>query len=115
MSDEDKDEKEWDTTAAYARALDHAVSSAGVAESRSLFPEVRGLCRTCEYALIRRRELSDVPSVICASEMVYQNPHRVPLDIMECSGYRRNGEMHLRDMHRLGIVLDVREDGGQYL
>ena len=109
--EEDKDEREWDRTAAGARALAHGTE----VRARAPFSEVRGLCRTCAYALIRRRELSDVPTVVCSSDLLYMNPQRVPLDVMECSGYRREGEMHLRDMHRLGLLLDTRDKGGQYL
>mgnify|MGYP001615272828 CR=1 FL=1 len=81
--------------------------------SRVQFSEVKGLCRTCSRAMIRRRQYSEVPQVIC--QVNYEHPHRVPLDIMECTDYRRQGEMDVRDMHQIALIIDAREKGGQYL
>ena len=66
---------------------------------RTRFPEVRGLCRTCDYALIRRREYSEIPTVVCRK---LDKPHQVPLDVVECTGYSRRGEMGLRTMQGVG-------------
>ena len=107
---DEEDEKEWDKTAAHAQA---STAYNPDYQSRKRFPEIRGLCRTCEHALIRRRQYSEIPHVICKN--VYENPHRVPLDVMECSGYRREGQMDLRDIHLLGIIIDSRDRHGQYL
>lgn len=105
---DEPEDKEWEEIASRAqasRAYDREASA------RARFSEVTGLCRTCEYALIRRRAYSEVPWVLCT----YSINQRVPLDIKECSGYREAGQMHLRDMHQLGIVIDPRKKGGQYL
>ena len=110
MSEQTEDEKEWDKTAARAQA---SVAYNQDAQSRARFPEIRGLCRTCRYALIRRRQYSEVPMVVC--EKSYEAPIRMPLDVMECSGYFREGQMDLRDMHEIGIIIDKRKRGGQYL
>jgi hypothetical protein len=34
---------------------------------------------------------------------------------MECSAFRREGQMDLRDMHQIGLLIDPRKKGGQYL
>ena len=81
--------------------------------SRVNFSEVRGICRTCSNELVRRRQYSEVPQVIC--QATFEHPHRVPLDIMECTDYKRVGEMHIRDMNDIAIVIDPRKKGGQYL
>lgn len=107
INDEDK---EWERTAAAAQTSNAYNEDA---RSRSKFSEVRGLCRTCSNALIRRRQYGEVPQVIC--DKLYQAAHRVPLDIMECSGYEKEGGMELRDMHTLGLIIDPRKKGGQYL
>lgn len=112
MNDDEQtqDDKEWERTSARAQA---SYAYNADAQSRIKFPEIRGLCRTCRHAVIRRRQYSEVPTVVC--QVVYEQAHRMPLDIMECSAYGREGEMHLRDMHELGIIIDTRKKGGQYL
>ena len=100
------EDKEWQRTASLAQTRDWE----GAARK---FPEVTGLCRTCSQSLIRRRAYSEVPSVMC--QKLWQQAHQVPLDIKECSGYERNGQMSLHDMHQLGIIVDSRKKGGQYL
>lgn len=103
-------EKDWEETAARAQ-----VSTAynDDAQSRHKFPEVTGLCRTCEHAWITRRAYSEVPAVHCM--IAYDAPIRMPLDVKECSRYRKEGQMSLRDMSTLGIIIDKRRKGGQYL
>ena len=103
MSD-DVDENEKIVTKAHALTDEDS-------RSRARFPEVKGLCRTCKNALIRRRQYSEVPQVICQASFEY--PHQVPLDIIECSDYRRTGEMHIREMQDLAIIIDPRKRGGQ--
>ena len=100
-------DKEWERLAARAQ------SRAYEENNRAQFSEVTGLCRTCKNALIRRRQYSEMPSVICKE--VWEQAHVVPLDITECSGYERTGAMSLNDMHQLGLIIDSRKKGGQYL
>lgn len=104
------EDKEWELTAAKAQASSAYNEDA---QSRTHFPEVLGLCRTCSHALIRRRQYSEVPSVFCYT--IFEMPHRVPLDITECSAYKKEGSMSLRDMHELGLRIDARKPSGQYL
>ncbi len=84
-----------------------------LSEGASKFPEVRGLCRNCSQAHITRRAYSEVPTVICKS--VFDHPHRVPLDIKECTGFQRRGELTLYQMNDMAILIDERQAGGQYL
>ena len=101
-------EQQWEKLASAAnssRAYDDS------ARARTMFPEVLGLCRTCQHALIRRRQYSEVPILHCT----YGRQERVPLDIMECSGYLKDGTMSLRDIHEMGVLIDIRKKGGQYL
>lgn len=67
----------------------------------------------CRKSLIRQQEFGDQPEVIC--QAVYDKPHRVPYDIMKCTGYERRGEMDIRTMANLALLIDARPDGGQYL
>ena len=77
------------------------------------FASVKGLCRTCQRGFIRQREFDDVPEVICRA--IYERPHRVPHDVMKCTDYRRRGEMDLREMTQVAVLIDKRVSGGQYL
>lgn len=77
------------------------------------FPEVKGLCRTCSQAVIRRQAYSELPTVLC--EVIFNRPHQVPLDIMECSKYQRKGELSLWQMEEMATIIDSRVKGGQYL
>ncbi len=77
------------------------------------FREVIGCCRTCRHAHITRRQYSEVPDILCTG--IWEKPHRIPLDIMECTSYERRGEMSLREMGTLALEIDPRKKGGQYL
>jgi hypothetical protein len=99
-----EEEKEQERTIAAGRRLDN---------SRVNFSEVQGICRTCANALIRRRQYSEVPQVIC--QATFEQPHRVPLDVTECTDYKKVGEMHIRDMNDIALIIDPRKKGGQYL
>ena len=77
------------------------------------FPEIKGLCRTCSQALIRRQQYSEMPTIIC--ESTWNRPHPVPPDIIECSKYQRKGEMTLFQMEGMATIIDERKKGGQYL
>jgi hypothetical protein len=81
------------------------------------FPEIKGLCRTCEHALISRRAYEEVPRIKCMYQSEPGSPTagRMPLDVMECTLYRRRGEMDLRDMAIIALKIDPRDPGGQYL
>lgn len=84
-------------------------------ESRMVdFPEVRGICRTCKHSHILRRQYSEVPTVFCQT-LSYEQPKQVPLDVTECSAYDKKGTPSLRSMMEVAIILDTREQGGQYL
>ena len=73
----------------------------------------RGLCRNCSLAHITRREYSEIPVVICTG--LFDRAHRVPLDIKECSSFKRRGELSLHQMHDMAMLVDDRDAGGQYL
>lgn len=88
-------------------------SSRSTERGQHRFPEITGLCRTCKHAHITRQEYDEAPRVICRA--VYERAHRVPLDITECSSYRRSGEMNLRELTNLAILIDPRDRGGQYI
>ena len=83
------------------------------ASNGAKFADIRGLCRTCTHGFIRRREHSERPQIIC--QALFEHPHRVPPDIMHCSDYKRRGEVTLREMGELALLIDARETGGQYL
>lgn len=104
---ESPEDKEWERIASRAQARDLESCA------RQRFSEVTGLCRTCKNALIRRRAYSEVPTVIC--EKLWEQPHQVPLDIMQCTGYERVGEMTLRDMHEMATLINLSKPTGQYL
>lgn len=101
-------EQQWEKLASAANS---SAAYSDAIQSRSRFSEVRGICRTCEHSFIKRRQYSEVPIVYCT----YSRMQRVPLDIMECSGYRKDGTMSLRDIHEMGLLIDTRKKGGQYL
>ena len=101
------EDKEWERLASRAQARDLE------GHARERFSEVTGLCRTCKNALIRQRAYSEMPSVIC--ERLWEQAHRVPLDIMKCTGYERVGEMTLRDMHEMALIINTSKNAGQYL
>ena len=105
MDNENARERLHDVVYARAKTLE---------ESRQgRFPEVRGLCRTCTKAHITRAQYDEQPRVLC--DALYGNTHYVPLDIMECSSYARRGELELRELTELAILIDPRDKGGQYL
>lgn len=89
-------------------------SGSGLNESPARFPEVRGVCRTCNNAHIFRRELSEVPVVFCCLA-THMTPMRMPLDISECSDFKRRGEMRLEQLAEIAHLIDTRKRGGQYL
>lgn len=101
-------EQQWEKLASAANS---STAYTDAAQNRKRFSEVIGLCRTCENSFIQRRQYSEVPIVQCT----YSKTVRVPLDIMECSGYRKDGTMSLRDIHEMGTLIDTRKKGGQYL
>lgn len=101
-------EQQWEKLASVANS---SIAYSDSAQKRTRFSEVIGVCRTCEHSFIQRRQYSEVPVVNCT----YSRTVRVPLDIMECSGYRKDGTMSLRDIHEMGTLIDTRKKGGQYL
>jgi hypothetical protein len=80
-------------------------------ESRNVkFPQIKGLCRTCKYAMIIQREYEEYPMIRCN-----KIDQRVQLDITDCSGYVNNCELSLYDMTQMALLIDKAVPGGQYL
>lgn len=79
------------------------------------FPEIRGLCRTCDNAHITRRQYDEMPSIRCSALSSWHRSDGMPHDIMECTEYRKRGQLSLREMADLALLVDARKKGGQYL
>ena len=77
------------------------------------FPQVTGLCRTCSRGWIWKRQYEEYPAVECL--VSYEHPRRMPLDVTECTEYDRRGDLSLRELGEIAVLIDVRKKPGQYV
>ena len=78
------------------------------------FSEIRGICRQCSHAIIFRRELEVTPTLFCRV-INYNNATRMQLDIMECNNFSQRESLSLDDLSRMALLIDARQDPGQYM
>ncbi len=81
-------------------------------ERQHRFPEIKGLCRTCECAHIIRTEYDEVPVIYCTQ---FEHRARMPMDVKECTRYSKVGGLSIRAATEIALLIDKRKLGGQYL
>jgi hypothetical protein len=83
------------------------------APTASLFPQVTGICRTCSKAWIWKRQYEEYPNVYCMVQ--YDTARVMPLDVSDCTEYERRGELSLRELADMAVLVDTRKKPGQYV